>query len=139
MKFRSPFAYDVKAASDEAATVPVGESLTVQSHSEDADINVIVKRFGLTGTMPVNHRVPEYGDYSQVGSYADALAVVRAADSHFMEMPAEVRSRFQNSPQIFLDFCNDPANMQEMVKLGLAVAREVPRETGAAESGDASK
>lgn len=123
---RSPYNYDRAEASRACATSFEGTvSLTVQEHAEDADINVIVKRFGITGVMPQNHRVPEYGDYTGVNDYRSAIEAVRAADEHFMAMPAEVRARFENDPQRFMDFCAVPDNLNEMRKLGLAVPEKV--------------
>lgn len=44
------------------------ESLAQQHMAEDADINVIVKRFGLTGQLPQGHRMPEFGDFTGVST-----------------------------------------------------------------------
>ena len=75
-KFRKHFDYDVEKASDEAVVVDQGVSLTVQSMAEDADINVMMSRFGIGDKMPVNPRVPVFGDFSGVGDYKSALAAV---------------------------------------------------------------
>lgn len=122
--WRTPWNYDSNIASVQHGYVESMPSLTVQEHTLDTDINVIVQRFGLTGTMPVNHRVPQYGDYSQIHDYRTAIEAVQAAQDHFMEMPHEVRSRFQNDPQLFLDYCSNPANMDGMRQLGLAIPKE---------------
>lgn len=119
MKFRKHFDYDVEKASDEAAVHTVGESMTVQSMAEDADLNVIVRRFGLTGKMPENPRVPIYADFTGVTDYQSALNVVIEANEAFMELPASVRARFENNPQKLLEFCENDANIEEARKLGL--------------------
>lgn len=116
---RSPFNYDVKKASDEAATIPVGESLTVQSQTEDTDINVLMMRQGITGVWPTNPRLPEYGDFTEVRDFRSALEAVRAGAEAFNAYPAHFRARFQNDPQLFLEFCQDPANIPEMKSLGM--------------------
>ena len=56
---RSPYNYDRQAACDECCIEDFGPSMTQQSQAEEADINTIVKRFGLTGKMPDNIRVPQ--------------------------------------------------------------------------------
>lgn len=117
--FRGAYNYDLAAASAESAIESGGASLTVQSMAEDADINVIVKRFGLTGRLPEDPRVPTYGDFTGISSYRDALEVVMAADSAFMEFPADVRARFGNDPQLLMDFVGDDTNVDEARKLGL--------------------
>jgi hypothetical protein len=117
---RSPYNYDTKAASDQAATDHFGPSLTIQSHAEDADLNVILKRFGVTGTMPVNPKLPSYGDFSEITDFQSALAAVEHAQELFMEYPADLRAKFENSPQRLLEFVSDPKNLPAMRELGLA-------------------
>lgn len=128
---RSPYNYDVMAASDQAAVAPVGESMCQQHFAEESDINTIVRRFGLTGELPSGLRAPEYGDFTGVTDYKSALEAVIAADEAFMQMPAEVRARFQNDAGLFVDFCSDEANREELGKLGLlkdvpVASKEVP-------------
>lgn len=130
---RSANNYDRDAVSEETGIncqvdPETGEfcpSLTVQSSKDEVDINVIVKRFGLTGQLPVGAVMPTYGDFSSIGSYQQALNALMAADDTFMQMPAEVRARFNNDPARFVDFCSDPENLDECRKLGLAPAAEV--------------
>lgn len=124
---RSPYNYDVMAASDESALdFSDSPSLTKQSFADECDINTIVRNFGLTGELPSNVRPPQYGDFIGVVDYQTALNAVIAADDAFMEMPAEVRARFHNDPASFVDFCSNPDNKDEMLRLGLAVAPEAP-------------
>ena len=101
-------------------------SLAVQSQKDEADINNIVRLFGVTGQLPQNVRVPTYGDFDSVDDYQSALEAMRLADSSFMAMPAEVRDRFGHDPQKFVEFCSDSANLEEMRKLGLAVPVSEP-------------
>ena len=57
-----------------------------------------------------------------------------------MTMPADVRARFNNDPALFVDFCSDEANLDEMRKLGLAVpaSQQGDPEGGTAGPGDAA-
>lgn len=100
-------------------------SLAVQSQKDEADINTIVRNFGVTGKLPQNVRVPTFGDFDSVDDYQSALEAMREAEKSFMAMPSSVRERFQNSPQAFVEFCSDGANLEEMRKLGLAVPAPV--------------
>lgn len=114
--------YDVDAVSDETGLRCEDASKAIQSQKDEADINTIVRNFGLTGKVPENIRVPVYGDFDVgVTDYRSALEAIKTAEQSFMAMPAEVRARFQNDPQQFLDFCADSGNLEEMRKLGLAV------------------
>lgn len=121
MKFRKHFDYDVEAASNEAVVDPAtfGESLTVQSMSEDADINVMMKRFGLGVPLPTNPRVPMYGDFSEVTDFRSAMEAVLNAQAAFSEYPAEIRARFNNDPQEMLAFVEDGRNIEEARAMGL--------------------
>lgn len=117
--------YDYVARSDESGLVCPEPTLTVQADKDDADINTIVARFNLTGRMPENLTPPTYQDYDGVFDYQSAMNAVVAAEERFMSMPWDVRARFNNDPQQFLQFAIDPANVDAMVELGLAVVKPV--------------
>lgn len=121
MILRSANNYDRVKASKDTAPAVGGPSLTQQSGKDDADINVIVKRFGVTGVLPQNVRTPLNIDFDGIFDYRTALDTMRAADAAFMQMPADVRTRFGNDAGLFVDFCSDPANLEECRKLGLAL------------------
>jgi len=102
------------------------ESKTVQSDSLDADINTIVRRFGITGSMPDDIDMSRFVDLTGVPvDFRTAVEYVRAGSTEFMRMPAEVRSKFDNDPQKFMDFVHavdkdgKPANRAELQKLGV--------------------
>jgi len=96
-------------------------SLAVDSAREEADINTIVKRFGLTGQLPSNIRIPTYQNFLEApDDYRGALEAVRSADASFNALPAAIRARFDNDPASFVDFCSDPANLPALQEMGLA-------------------
>lgn len=108
----------------------VGKSRTLQSQKEEADINVIVKRFGVTGQLPQNVRLPLSGDFSNVSGYQDMQNRLIEANKAFSKMSSEVRARFQNDPRQFVDFCiaekdGKLTNLDELRKMGLAVPEVV--------------
>lgn len=119
---RSPYNYDLSAASTETAIAPGGPSMTVQAHGEDADLNVLMKRMGLLGQFPVNPKIPMYGDFSEVTDYRTALEAVDKARDAFMEYPADFRAQFDNDPQRFVEYCNNPANVADLAKRGMLAA-----------------
>ena len=47
------------------------------------------------------------------------MNAVRGAEESFMAMPAEVRSRFGNDPQAFVEFCSDEANLVKYLFLNI--------------------
>nr|QJB18865.1 MAG: internal scaffolding protein [Microvirus sp.] len=97
------------------------DSLTQQQFKEEADINTIVNRFLKTGVLPTPTTFPQYVDFEGVFDYQSAMNLVRAADESFMRMDAKVRARFNNSPQEFLEFFANPENVDEAMRLGLAI------------------
>lgn len=123
---RSYMNYDGDERSLETGYVETMESKTIQSQKDEADINNIVRMFGVTGRLPEGVRVPTYGDFSLVDDYRSAIDAITAAEQSFMAMPADTRSKFQNDPQQFLEFCTDERNLDEMRKMGLAVPKTVP-------------
>lgn len=122
---RSALNYDRDKASDAAAFFQTDISLTQQQFKDDADINVIMKRFLSTGQMVGRVRPPLNVDFDAAVDYREMLDLQIKADRSFAALPAEVRERFGNSPLKFVEFCSDEKNIDEMRKLGLA-APEIP-------------
>lgn len=120
---RTPYNYDVVEASNVTALTCEDPSLAQQHAKEDADINTIVKRFGLTGELPNNVRMPQYGDFTAATDYHTAMNAVIAANTSFAAMPADIRARFNNDPGAFVDFCADENNRDEAIKLGLVPSK----------------
>jgi phage internal scaffolding protein len=116
---RTPYNYDTMEASNASALSCEDPSLAQQHARDESDINTIVKRFGLTGQLPDNVRTPTYGDFEDATDYHTALNAVRAADAAFMQLPADIRTRFNNDAGAFVDFVADDSNRAEAEKLGL--------------------
>lgn len=95
-------------------------SLAVQSQKAEADINNIVRNFGVTGRVPTSVRLPEYGDFTGVNDYRTALEAVRAAESAFLEVPASIRAQFNHDPGAWASYCLDPSNLPQLREWGLA-------------------
>lgn len=119
---RTPYNYDVNEASDASSLVCEDPSLAQQHARDECDINTIVRRFGLTGQLPSGVKAPQYGDFTHATDYHSALNAVRAADAAFMELPADVRTRFNNDPGALVDFVSDASNRAEAEKLGLVLS-----------------
>lgn len=105
------------------------EGKTRQDQADEADINVIVKRFGLTGQLPVvRPKIPLEADFREAGEFdlGAALRFVRDADKAFMAYPAEVRARFDNDPAQFIAFVENEDNEDECIRLGILPKKPVP-------------
>lgn len=124
---RSGFNYDRDQVSQATGLAcRAEESMTQQQFKDEVDINTIVARFGLTGELPENLRMPVSGDFTKVGDFQSAMQMVREAEEAFMELPGQVRARFHNDPQRLIEFIEDDANREEAQKLGLVVPPTVP-------------
>lgn len=104
-------------------------SKAIQSQKEEADINTIIRNFGLTGTVNQAAVPPTYGDFSGVDDYRTALEAVKAAEAAFLSVPANIRERFHHDPGAFLEFVENPANLEQLRAMGLAKPAPVPEGT----------
>lgn len=122
---RGPYNYDSDKASLESGIDTGTDTPTIQSAKEDCDINEIMRRFGVTGQLPHSGRVPMFGDFTGITDFRGALEAVQVAQESFMELPADVRLRFENDPQRFLYWCEERdasgarVNAEDMKKYGL--------------------
>lgn len=126
---RTEYNYDRNAASDYHGSFNDEPSKTQQQFKEESDINTLVRRFGLTGTMPDDFRMPISGDFTDaVTDYHTAQQILVETREEFMRIPAELRERFQNDPQVLMDYLADPKNNAESIELGLRNAPPKPEE-----------
>jgi len=128
---RTPYNYDVDKVSDETGLTCPEPTLAQQNFKDETDINHIVRQFGLTGQLPGKPLSPQYGDFTGVLDYHSAVNAVLAAQDDFMELPAQMRSRFNNDPAQLIDFLGNENNREEAIKLGLVAAKPIsePSET----------
>ena len=103
-----------------------GDSLTQQHMKDETDIRKIIDKYDRTGLIGhVQRGVAQYGDFSEVNEYREALDLVANANATFAELPSAVREKFANDAGAFLEFATNPDNLQEMQEMGLA---PVPQE-----------
>lgn len=98
-------------------------SMTKQSFAAECDINNIIKQYKVTGMIShISARAAQgsYLDLPDPLDFQESLNVVAEAQRAFDTLPSKVRDRFDNNPTKFLEFMADPANGEELVKLGLA-------------------
>lgn len=136
---RTAYNYDRQAASFASGLACTDASLTQQDQKEDADINVLVRRFGVTGEMPISTRMPMYQDFADVFDFRTAVETVKQAEEAFLQVPAEIRARFHNDPGAFAEFCEKPENLPELRKMGLAAIVEEPTNGSGNVEGDGVK
>lgn len=96
--------YDAKYLSMVTAKDTGPDTIVQQHFSEDADINTIVRRYGITGQLPLGPGGPMYGDFSGITDYESARATMARADEAFMQLPPDVRLKFKNDPAELIRF-----------------------------------
>jgi len=125
---RTPYNYDTDRESLATALNCEDESRAQQQFKDEVDINTIVDRFGVTGESPPAMQFPTEQDFTEAFDFQTSMNVIVKAREEFMTMPAKTRARFQNDPQTFMEFIHNPENVDEAIKLGLAVKRPPPEE-----------
>lgn len=110
-----------------------------QQFRDETDINRIVARYTLTGTLPPEHS--RQGSYLDVSS-TDFLAsqnLVADIRARFDRLPAKLRSKFANSPHQMLRWLEDKENLAEAVRLGLLPESSLPVDEAAQAASRRSK
>ena len=100
------------------------DGLTEQHHAETCDINKILAQFMETGILPTSTKDPQYGDVSE-HNFQEVQNQLAHAKSLFEELPDHVKAQFENKPFKFLQFAEDPKNMDSLVEMGLAQKRSL--------------
>lgn len=121
---RTPYNYDTDAASNASGLACEDATLAQQHFKDECDINNILRQFNVTGQLPVTPLSPRYGDFTGISDYKTALDRVIAADEEFMNLPAELRARFDNEPANLIEFLDNEENRAEAEKLGLTTPKE---------------
>lgn len=124
---RTPYNYDTDEATAETALVCETETKTQQQFRDDTDINTIIARFGIEAQVPADFKWPEPNEFIDTFDFQSSMNIIRKAQEQFMSLPADVRSRFDNDPQKFMQFFNNPRNQEEAIEMGLA--QRIPEPT----------
>ncbi len=102
---------------------------TKQSFKDETDINKIMQRFSVTGT--ISHLAKwkgVYADFSDFDFMEQEQKLTRGAEI-FAELPAEIRREFGQSAAAFFAYVNNPANADDLRKNLPALAepgRQIP-------------
>lgn len=105
-------------------------SLTKQSFVAECDINNIIKQYSATGQVRHISAQAAQGRYMDLPDdidFQNSLEIVRQAGEAFASLPSGVRTRFSNDPAEFLDFMSNPANQEEIIKMGFATDNRPPK------------
>lgn len=103
-----------------------GPSLAVQSQAEEADINEIVRRFGIGKIPEMSVPLPPgIGEFEDIFDFQSAQNLLVAASRSFAGLPAQVRRHFDYDPGAFVQYCEDardnPEYQTQLRTWGLAI------------------
>ncbi len=104
---------------------------TKQEFKDDVDINRIIEKWLKTGHAPAFLEAPGQKqsadvDISGAVDFHTAMGMVARTQQIFSSFNARIRDRFNNDPEEFLRFMENPKNAEEAIKLGIAKPRPVP-------------
>ena len=108
-------------------------SRTKQAHRDECDVNKIIAKYRKTGVVAHLNNNPQNYDYAPGVDFQEALELVQQGEDQFNSLPASIRTQFDNNPSDFVDFVSNPANHEEMIKMGLIVptASQMPENVSA--------
>ena len=96
MELRTPYNYDRDEVSKNTALVFNDETLTQQNFKDDADLNIMIRKYGVLPVQEVNW--DEFDSSVIPSDYHQMQNQLIEADQAFMGLPAELRSQVDNDP-----------------------------------------
>jgi bifunctional DNA-binding transcriptional regulator/antitoxin component of YhaV-PrlF toxin-antitoxin module len=103
-------------------TVNNTPSLTDQSQKDQTIAKNIIKHYVKTGLIThLNQEAGKFADVSEVKSLYENMSKVKQVERYFMDLPSELRAKFDNDPQKMLEVIVDPAQEELQKELGLSL------------------
>lgn len=96
MELRTPYNYDRDQVSKNTAVIFEDETLTQQNFKDDADLNIMIRKYGVLPVQEVNW--DEFDSSVIPSDYHQLQNQLIEADQAFMGLPAELRSQVDNDP-----------------------------------------
>lgn len=111
-------------------TVFGNESRVDESQKDLTDISKLLEPAIQRGLLRHSTQYTDKYDDIPPLTYEDALKTVATADQMFDSLPHAIKMRFKNDTKAFLAYTQDPANAQEMQKLGMLTGNDGLRADG---------
>jgi phage internal scaffolding protein len=93
--------------------------ITEQAHKKECDVNLIIRKYDRTGLISHISKIEGvFGNMSGI-DFKTAQDKIINAQNMFNQLPAEIRKRFENSPEGLLEFMDNSENRAEAIELGL--------------------
>lgn len=127
MFFRTGYNYDADKVSEESGlSIDPDESIVQGQFADECDINTLVRRFGVTGTMPQVVQPMLVGDFDGAPDFRAAMDIAVQARQSFDSLPLDLRKRFGFDAGLMLEFLDNPENRDEAIRIGLVVPKPEP-------------
>lgn len=130
-EWKTPYNHDTNAESDRTGLACNDGTLTQQHMEAEANINTIVRNFGVTGQLPQIPLPPSLEEFADIFDFQTAMNIQAAAKASFMMLAPEIREAFYNDPHNFVSQVDamltetDKAvlenNLAKLRQMGLAV------------------
>jgi len=99
------------------------DGMTKQSFLPQTDVNAIIERHTRMGTLShLEQWGGQYGDLTGF-NFQDAQNQIAKANSMFEKLPAEIRREFNQDPEQFFEYVNDPENKDDLATKLPALAK----------------
>jgi len=115
--------------------ITCGPSRVVKDPTDISDINEIIRRSKISGTLvnpqQVNpNRQAVFGDFSSGADFEDTNLKIAAVNNEFQQLTADQREAFNNDPANLLDALSnpDPEIIKALEDIGLQSIHELPVE-----------
>lgn len=98
------------------------DPIVEQSHKDEVDINAIVRKHGvdmIQRTAAMMAPAMRFDDVTG-NDFQEAMLKVSQAQETFDSLPSLIRKEFDNNPAKYLDFVQNPDNIEKMYDMGLA-------------------
>ncbi len=109
-------------------TINTEPSMTVQSDAHLADIQNIMKQFGIGGIEMLDETQLTFADVSDFTDLADALNQAKVAEVEFLKLPSKVREIFDHDVATWLDTAHDEEKRDALVQAGFLKRKDVLEE-----------
>ena len=90
VRFSSPLPFFLPLPALVVRSAASVSAVTQQCFKDECDINILLKKFAVTGQLPENVRVPQFADFEEAFDFQSSMNVIRAAEEASNAMPAEV-------------------------------------------------
>lgn len=120
MEIRSAYKRQVGKNRRPIVTMNKEPTMTKQALVENADINKIIKKHGISHVLTnMTNLEVLYGEITS-HDLQEAMQMNIDAEKAFMEVPADIRKKFGNDAGAFIDYATNAENLEQMRDWGLA-------------------